>query len=123
SAPIDNLVHHGVLPNLDFMSTGRLSPMPAELLSNRNLGTLLDTLAARYDAVIIDTAPVLCVADTLMIAPHADILFNVVRSGVTTIHEIDEVDKQLRRAGARPGTVIYNDMRSRQSHYGYSAPC
>ena len=120
-APLDGTIHRGVVENLDFMSTGRLSSMPAELLSNRNLESLLCALASRYDAVVIDTAPVLCVADTLMIAPHADILFNVVRSGVTTINEIDEVDKQLRRAGARPGTVIYNDMKSRQSHYGYSA--
>jgi tyrosine-protein kinase Etk/Wzc len=121
AVPLEDTIHRGVFPNLDFMSTGRLSPMPTELLSSRNLGSLLASLASRYDAVVIDTAPVLAVADTLIIAPYADILFNVVRSGVTTINEIDEVDKQLRRAGGRPGTVIYNDMKSRQSHYGYSS--
>ncbi len=114
-------LHRNVAPNLDFLATGRLPPNPSQLLSSASLPKLLREFASRYDVVLVDTAPVLAVADALMIAPHADVLFNVVRSGVTTIHEIEETDRQLRRSGARPAEVIYNDMRSRQSHYGYSA--
>lgn len=120
-AVADNLIHPNVLPNLDFMSTGRLEVQPADMLSHPNLGVLLKGLANRYDYVILDTAPILAVADTLMLVPHTDILFNVVRSGMTTISEIQEVDKQLRRAGAKADTLVYNDMKTRQSRYGYSA--
>lgn len=120
-AVADDMIHANVVPNLDFMSTGRLAVQPADMLSHPNLGVLLKSLASRYDYVIFDTAPILAVADTLMLVPHTDILFNVVRSGMTTINEIQEVDKQLRRAGAKADTLVYNDMKTRQSRYGYSA--
>jgi anion-transporting ArsA/GET3 family ATPase len=48
---------------------------PAELLMSKKVDTLFHTLKTQYDYIIVDTAPVSLVADTLLIAKHADTLF------------------------------------------------
>jgi Mrp family chromosome partitioning ATPase len=50
------------------------SAKPAELLMSKK-DTLFHTLKTQYDYIIVDTAPVSLVADTLLIAKHADTLF------------------------------------------------
>lgn len=119
-ASIDQVIHKNVVDNLDFISTGSLPGRPAELLAHPNLAGMLQVLSSRYQAIIIDTAPILPVSDTLFIAPYAHMIFNIVRAGATTLDEIEETVKQLNRTGVKVSTTIFNDMKSRQMRYGYS---
>lgn len=118
---LEQAVHREVMPFLDFLSTGGLPRRPVDVLSDSQFGDMLQHAAGTYDVVVIDTAPLLTVADTLMIVPHADLILNIVRAGKTSLGEIEEVEKQLERMGAGRSEVVYNDMRSRQTRYGYSA--
>lgn len=118
---LEQAVHREVMPGLDFLSTGGLPRTPVDVLSDSGFGAMLQHAAGTYDFVIIDTAPLLTVADTLMIVPHADLILNIVRAGKTSLGEIEEVEKQLERMGAGRSEVVYNDMRSRQTRYGYGA--
>lgn len=120
-SPLKDTIRASVLPNLDLVSTGKLPRNPAAVLSHSGLGHFLKSMGERYDVVIVDTAPILPVADTLLIVPYADLLLNVVCSEMTTMDEIEEVDKQLRRAGAKAAAVVYNKMRTRHGRYGYYA--
>lgn len=118
-APLDRVIYREVMENVDFIGTGSLPLNPAELLGHENFGKLLQRLSARYDFVLIDTAPVLVVADALAVGPHAGALFNIVRGGVSTVAEIEEAVKRLNQAGATVTGTVFNDLRPRSTRYGY----
>jgi tyrosine-protein kinase Etk/Wzc len=115
---VDKIIHRDVVENVDFISTGELPLKPAELLAHRNFGKLLQLLSARYDFVLIDTAPVLAVSDPLVVATHAGTTFNIVRGGVSTVGEVEETVKRLNRAGAKVTGIVFNGVKSRSYGYG-----
>lgn len=117
----DDVVHQGVFENLDFLSTGRMPPNPAELLMNERMESLLDEVNDRYDIVMIDTSPVLAVADTTILAAHCATVFLVTRFEETTIGEISESAKQLRQASANVTGVVFNGLDRNAYRYGYGS--
>ena len=117
--PAQQIVRAGVLPHMDLIPAGELPSDPAELLAQDGLRQLLRSATSDYDCVVVDTAPVLSVSDALAIAALGAVTLNVVRSGLTTIAEIEEATRQLRQAGARMAGVIVNGLRSRSSRNRY----
>jgi tyrosine-protein kinase Etk/Wzc len=79
---------------------------------------LLQLLSARYDFVLIDTAPVLAVSDPLVVAAHAGTTFNIVRGGVSTVGELEEAVKRLNRSGAKVTGIVFNGVKARAYGYG-----
>lgn len=71
---INEIIFSTSINNLDIILTGHRAPRPAELLSLPNFKKLLDSLKEKYDYVIIDSPPVLPIADTAIIAPYVDMI-------------------------------------------------
>jgi tyrosine-protein kinase Etk/Wzc len=115
SLPVEEAIHHNVIDNLDFIGTGTLPPNRSEFLLHLNFRSLLETVSPLYDLILIDPAPILSVADALIIGAHAGSVFIVVRSGMTTEDEINESIKRLNHAGISPQGVLFNDMPLRLS--------
>jgi tyrosine-protein kinase len=69
--------------NLTVIHAGSTAGNPAELLGSTAMRRLLDALRTRFDRVIIDTPPVLPLADVAVLAPMVDGALMVVRAGVT----------------------------------------
>lgn len=122
SHSLAQVMHPQVAPNLDFISTGALPPNPAELLMSPSTAALLKSLEAEYDIVLIDTPPVLAVADTAVIAPQAGTVFLVARAEQSTLGELQESIKRLAQAGVQVKGGIFNglDLSKRRYGYGYS---
>ncbi|HEX8613802.1 MAG TPA: polysaccharide biosynthesis tyrosine autokinase [Telluria sp.] len=116
---IDEVIHRGVLENLDFIPTGALPPNRSEFLQHMDFSNLLDVVGSRYDIVLIDPPPILAVSDALMIGAHAGAVFILARAGVTTAVEITESIKRLNHAGIVPQGVLFNDMALRVGSYAY----
>jgi tyrosine-protein kinase Etk/Wzc len=116
--PVEEIIHHNVLENLDFIPTGELPPNRAEFLLHLNFGSLLQSVSANYDLVLLDPPPLLAVADALIIGAHAGAVFIVARSGQTTEVQINETIKRLNHAGISPQGVVFNDMAMRLGSYG-----
>jgi len=117
-APVDEVIHHDVVENLDFIPTGELPPNRAEFLLHPNFGMLLRQASATYDMVLLDPPPLLAIADALIIGAHAGAVFIVARSGQTNESEINESIKRLNHAGISPQGVLFNDMAPRLGTYG-----
>jgi len=115
------LIHRNVVNNVDFISSGNLPTEPAELLSSANFGRLLKALSTRYDYILIDTAPVLTFSDPLIIGVHAELIFNVVRDGVSSMSDAEESIRRLNRAGIIVTGIILNDLKSQTSPHRYEA--
>ncbi len=70
-------------PHCDVIYSGMIPPNPTELLSNGRYELLLDNLRDKYDYIIVDTAPLLLVTDTFLVADLADATLYVTRSRYT----------------------------------------
>lgn len=116
---LDQVIHRGVIENMDFITTGTLPQHPAELLLRPNFAAFLQELSARYDLVLIDAPPILAVADTMIIGAHAGGIYLMTRAGVTTPGEVQESLKRLRQAGLEANGVLLNDLKPRPGRYGY----
>jgi capsular exopolysaccharide synthesis family protein len=86
--------------SLDVLFSGDIPPMPSVLLASDRFEQLINQLKQQYDLVIIDTAPVIPVADTLTFAAKADATISVARYAFTPKHLIEhaaklEADKKL----------------------------
>lgn len=110
SLPAEDAIYRNVIDNLDFIGTGTLPPNRSEFLLHLNFGNLLETVSPLYDLILISPAPILAVADALIIGAHAGSVFIVTRSGMTTEDEINESIKRLNHAGISPQGVLFNGM-------------
>jgi len=106
--------------SLRCLASGPLPPNPAELLSSVPMETLLRTLkeSESVDYVVIDTPPVLSVADALVLAPKVDAVVVTARMNWTTRAEVQEVSNQLRRSGARVLGVLATGVKAESHYYG-----
>lgn len=113
---------------MSFLAAGRTPGHPAELLSTRHMEALLKMFSERFDLVVIDTPPVLAVADASILARHAGTTVLVLRPNAQTEREIEDSVIWLGRAGARVAGTIFNAMPPRRGEkrsyvYAYaSAP-
>ena len=72
------------------------------------------------DIVIIDTPPVLAVADTAVLAPQAGTVFLLARSEITSLGEVQESLKRLTQAGVTVKGAIFNGLDLSKRRYGQS---
>jgi tyrosine-protein kinase Etk/Wzc len=121
SQPLAQVIHKNVAAQVDLVTTGTLPPNPAELLMSPATGVLLQTLAADYDIVLIDTPPVLAVSDTQVLAPQAGTVFMVARAETSTLGELQESSKRLAQSGVVVRGVIFNDLNISKRRYGYGS--
>jgi Mrp family chromosome partitioning ATPase len=65
------------------MPAGPIPDNPAELLSSPNLAPTLRQLATYFDWIILDSPPVMALADATLLAPYCDATIMVIRNGKT----------------------------------------
>jgi tyrosine-protein kinase Etk/Wzc len=78
---VDDVIRKTSMPNLDLMISGPVPPNPSELLHSSRMSTLITELKTRYDIIMIDTAPVGLVSDSIPLIRMSDINIFVIRSG------------------------------------------
>jgi capsular exopolysaccharide synthesis family protein len=115
---------HGIdgQPRLALMACGPPSPSPAELLALARFRTLIAALEADYDCVVVDTPPVLPVADARIIAGAVDATLLVVAAGQSKIKEVRLATDLLRQVEAPLVGVVLNQVpvrRHANDGYGY----
>ena len=105
---------------LSVLAGGRRAPNPAELLSGRSFAELVAEAATLFDRVVIDSAPVLAVSDTLLMTPYVQTVCMVVRAGRTARNAVQRAVLLLGGTGSRPAGVILNRLpRKRGTDYYY----
>jgi tyrosine-protein kinase Etk/Wzc len=104
---------------LHFIAAGAYPPNPSEILTSSRFNEVLLRFAEQFDLVIVDTPPLLAVADAAIVANIAGATVLVIRAGAHTEREISESLKKLRRARARTiGGVMNAVPVKRNGRYG-----
>lgn len=99
---------------------GSPTPRPAELLGSERFAAFLAQVREDYDVVILDTSPVLTVADTLQVLPRVDGALVCVRLGQTTRDEASALRDAVERVPHGPlGLVATGVRREDEPTYGY----
>ena len=112
-------------PNLYLISSGSLPPNPSELLSNGGIVTLLNELRQQFDYIILDTPPVAFVADTIILGPHSDLAFYIVRQSYTPRNYMQllsslEASQKFKSLHVIFNGVEYAPSKKVEYNYGYA---
>lgn len=94
------LIRDPGIDNLRVVPTGPIPPNPAELLSSPRLTSLIDLVEANSDLVIIDSPPVLAVADAAILSTHVDATVLIVDAERTRRSAAALATEELQRVGA-----------------------
>jgi len=103
---------------LSVLAGGRRAPNPAEILAGPFFGQLVAEAARLFDRVVIDSAPILAVSDTLLMTPHVQTLCIVVRAAKTPRQAVRRALSLLAKSGIRPAGLVLNRLR-RSRGVGY----
>jgi succinoglycan biosynthesis transport protein ExoP len=107
-------------PNLRIIGAGTVPPNPAELLASPRAAPMWEQLRQQADLVIVDTPPVLSVADALEITHHADWVLLTVRYRQSREHQLLGALERLHRVGSPITGVVWSGITGdEQSYYGY----
>lgn len=107
------------LTNLRVLSAGKAPPNPSEMLGSKKMAEVMARLSGEADWVIVDTAPLLAVADAAAIVRWSDCVLVVGRSGVSRREGARRAREQLQRVGARVLGVAAMEAEPASSARGY----
>jgi capsular exopolysaccharide synthesis family protein len=104
---------------LDVVVAGSPPPNPGGLLGSESMLRFIDDARRSYDIVVVDTAPVLAVADALPLVRLTDAVILVGRVGISNRKAVSAVAESLRQVDAPVAGIAVNDAKVRTGSYQY----
>ena len=105
---------------LDIIPSGVIPPNPAELLMSDRMQELFDIVSKDYDYVIVDTAAVGLVTDTMLIGHHADLFIYVVRANYIDKRQLHLAETFYNEKRLPNMTILLNSVNHKKGNgYGY----
>ena len=108
-----------VSKNLYILPGGTVPPNPTELLARDGLDKAIETLKKNFDYVIMDTAPVGMVTDTLLIGRVADLSVYVCRADYTHKNEYTLINELAEKDKLPSLCTVINGLDLKRRKYGY----
>jgi capsular exopolysaccharide synthesis family protein len=115
---LDEVIGSTPVEGLSIITAGRRAPNPAELIVQSDIPALFEKFLQRFDRVIIDSAPVNAVSDSLHLAGPAKNVILVIRSESTPSRMVQRAVNQVRKTGTRMAGIALNRIRV-GGGYGY----
>jgi len=118
---LKHIIHK--VDGVDVITAGTKTPFPLKTIQSPKLKELIGTLREKYDYVLIDTTPVIAVADALVVSKFIDGFLIVCAQHSTVKTELSEAVETLKRADANiigiVMTMVTEDDNKHGGHYGY----
>jgi capsular exopolysaccharide synthesis family protein len=116
---LNEAIQAGPVENLHILTSGTDVPNPSELLNSTAFEKLLNELCQKYDRVLIDSPPVLPVADSHILGATCDISILVLRAEKTTRKAGQAARDILMSVGSHLLGAVVNSVASKHGGYGY----
>lgn len=113
------IINSGVNKNLDILMAGPIPPNPAELIARHSLDNIMAQLREHYDYILIDTAPVGLVSDTLQISRIADATVYLCRADYTPKSSFDLINALNHDKKMPKMSIVLNGVDLSKKKYGY----
>ncbi|MBF4464344.1 tyrosine-protein kinase family protein [Flavobacterium sp. LC2016-12] len=104
--------------NLDILFAGEAPPNPSQLITNSNFESLIEEAKKLYDFIILDTAPVQIVSDTLNFSYLADVTVFVVKYGFTDKSNLVHINNFIKKEQLKNVGILINGVNMKTA-YGY----
>ena len=108
------------IENLTVLTAGSRAPNPAELLAHASLDKFFLEARSVYDCIVLDTAPVIAVSDTLLLVRFVDVCSLVIRAQTTPRKSVAHAVRLLSDLDRRPAGIFLNMLSEGHSYYAYS---
>jgi Mrp family chromosome partitioning ATPase len=108
---------------VDIITAGVVLGNPVDLIAVDRFSLVLNSLKEKYDRILIDSAPIQAVSDSIVNATHADALIYVVRSDGSSTPLIKKGLRRLSETQARFSGVVLNqvDIEKVKKRSGYES--
>lgn len=118
--PVDIETYRSEIENLYIIPAGARSNNPSELLGSQRMKDLLTELDSKFDVMIIDTPPVLAVADSQVMGVISDTVVFVALTGGVAVSDVQQSVALLKEVNVPLAGVVFNKFsRERMGGYGY----
>jgi len=118
--PLEEAIAPTHIEKLDLIPAGRYCPKPIMVLSSPAFPALIKHLLNDYDRVIVDSAPINAVSDTLLLAKYFNGVCLVIRNGKTPRPAVERAARLLEQSGANVvGTILNRLPRGHGADYYY----
>lgn len=114
----DMIEEHPNFSKLDIINSGNIPPNPVELLMSKRVDEIFETARKTYDYIIVDTAPVGMVTDTIQISKYADLTIYVVKANFLDKRMLQIPDKLNRESKLTNMTFLINGSDHSKGAYG-----
>ena len=105
--------------NVDILPAGKIAPNPTELVMGALLPTMIDDATARYDVVLIDSAPVLGIADAIILSSKIEATIFVIEAGRTGMKAAQNALSRLMTGGGHIIGVVLTKFDASTQGYGH----
>lgn len=104
----------------DVIPSGTIPPNPAELLMSNRVKELFDYASERYEYIIVDTAAIGLVTDTLLISKYADLFIFVAKANYITKKQLELAQRMYTENRLPNMTILLNNVDHKKGYgYGY----
>ena len=117
--PLAEAIRSTDIPNLDLIVAGDIPPNPTELMDSPQVRTMLQDLQSTYDVVLIDSAPVLGLADAIILSSEVAATVYVMESGRNTPRMVQTSLSRLSQAGGSIAGIVLVKFDPGRFGYGY----
>ena len=118
-ATAEEVVHYDEERRLHLIPAGSRMPNSAELLVSPQFRQFMSRVARDYDVVVVDTPPVLAVADTMALSTVTEATLLVAREGVTDRRALRHAAQKIRSVGGSIAGVVLNDSSPKGDYSSY----
>jgi capsular exopolysaccharide synthesis family protein len=96
--------------NVSILCAGTLPPNPQELLASSRFGAMMEQLRNSFDYIVVDSAPIQAVSDSIVVSKHCDSLVYVVKADSTSYNMINIGLSRFIEVGHRIDGVVLNQV-------------
>ena len=108
----------GLNENLDILFSGAMAPNPNDLLEMKKFDEMIESIKHTYRYIVIDSAPVMLVSDTMHLIEIADAILYIVKSNFTDQQMLDFADEFKQTHNLKNIAFILNNVKPENSRYG-----
>ena len=108
----------GLSENLDILFSGAMAPNPNDLLEMKKFDEMIESIKHTYRYIVIDSAPVMLVSDTMHLIEIADAILYIVKSNFTDQEMLDFADEFKQTHNLKNIAFILNNVKPENSRYG-----
>lgn len=116
---LQEIIQKTSFENLSVIPAGPVPPNPSELTALDKTAELIRLLKEKYDYIVIDSSPIGLVSDTYYLASLADATLVVVRPGHSLKDMFEITLNEIKASNTKGLSLIINDIKSDNKHYGY----